>query len=89
MSNSGAEILAAGKALVRRISEAICNERATRPAAKRTSQSCSDYFFALPKASPMPSQTAANAVTKISCPPELAQRGHVPKCHNSRTDPCH
>jgi hypothetical protein len=48
MSDYGAGILAAGKALVRRISEAICNERATPPAAKRTSHSCSDYFFAMP-----------------------------------------
>jgi hypothetical protein len=50
LSNYGAGILAAGKALGRRISKAICNERATQPAAKRTSQSCSSYFFALPKA---------------------------------------
>jgi hypothetical protein len=48
MSNYGAGILAAGKTLVRRISAAICNERATPPAAIRTSQSCSDYFFAMP-----------------------------------------
>jgi hypothetical protein len=48
MSNYGAGILAAGKALVRRISAAICNERATPPAGKRTSQRCSGYFFAMP-----------------------------------------
>jgi ankyrin repeat protein len=48
MSNYGAGILAAGEALVRRISAAICNERATTPATKGTSQSCSDYFFAMP-----------------------------------------
>ena len=34
----GAGLLAAGKARARRISEWICNERATLPAAKRTSQ---------------------------------------------------
>ena len=63
MSNYGAGILAAGKAarkrgqilfvltVVRRISKAICNERATPPAVKRTSQSCSCYFFAMPKQS--------------------------------------
>jgi hypothetical protein len=45
MSNYGAGILAAGKALVRRISAAICNERATPPAGKRTSQSLPWSFF--------------------------------------------
>jgi predicted nuclease of predicted toxin-antitoxin system len=38
LSNYGAVILAAGKARARRISAVICNERATPPAAKRTSQ---------------------------------------------------
>jgi hypothetical protein len=44
LSNFGAGILAAGKALVRRISAAICNERATPPAAKRTSQNAQVIF---------------------------------------------
>jgi hypothetical protein len=44
MSNYDAGILAAGKALVRRISTAICNERATPSAAKRTSQSAQVIF---------------------------------------------
>ena len=48
MSNYGAGILTAGKAGARRISEGICNERATKPAVKRTSQNCSSYSFALP-----------------------------------------
>jgi hypothetical protein len=56
MSNYGEGILAAGKARVRRISEAICNERATPPADKRTSQSCSSYFFAMPSSAELESQ---------------------------------
>jgi hypothetical protein len=49
LSNYGAGILAAGKALGRRISKVICNERATPLAAKRTSQSAQVFFFAMPK----------------------------------------
>ena len=45
MNNYGAGVLAAGKARTRRISNAICNERATPPAAKGTSQNCSCYSF--------------------------------------------
>jgi len=44
MNNYGAGVLAAGKARARRISEAICNERATPPAAKRTSQNVHVIF---------------------------------------------
>ena len=49
LSYYGAGILTAGKARARRISEGICNERATKPAVKRTSPNGSSYFFALPK----------------------------------------
>ena len=44
LGNYGAGILAAGQALVRRISAVICNERATPPAAKRTSQNAQVIF---------------------------------------------
>ena len=45
----GAGILAAGEARARRISAWICNERATKPAAKRTSQTWYLFFFRTPK----------------------------------------
>jgi hypothetical protein len=44
LSNYSAGILAAGKALARRISARICNERATPPAVKRTSQNAQVIF---------------------------------------------
>ena len=44
LSNYGAGVFAAGKALARRISAWICNERATPPAAKRTSQNAQVIF---------------------------------------------
>jgi hypothetical protein len=44
LSNYGAGILAAGKALARRISARICNDRATPPAVNRTSQNAPVIF---------------------------------------------
>ena len=44
MNDYGAGVLAAGKARARRISKAICNERATLPAAKRTSRNVQVIF---------------------------------------------
>jgi hypothetical protein len=44
LGNYSAGILAAGKALARRISARICNERATPPAVKRTSQNAQVIF---------------------------------------------
>ena len=43
-SNYDAGILAAGKALARRTSARICNERATTPAVKRTSRNAQLVF---------------------------------------------
>src|SRR5437773_1520399 len=47
LSNYGAGILAAGQALARRISAVICHERATPPAAERTSQNAQVIFSRL------------------------------------------
>jgi hypothetical protein len=81
LSNYGAGILADGKAarkggqllsvltLVRRISAVICNERATPPTVKRTSQSCSNYYFAMPNraSSLLPGALAVFAIAASVC----------------------
>jgi len=48
LGNYGAGILDAGQAPARRISEWISNERATPPAAKRTSRNAQDIFSRCP-----------------------------------------